>query len=150
MKAALLASGSIPLVMEGVTNPPRAPEGTYRDGGVIDYHLDIPYGVDENKIILYPHFTDRVIPGWLDKQLPWRKPYPPNFKNVLLVSPSPQFINSLPDRKVSGRNDFKTYRGRDEERIKCWEAVVQKGEILAGEFLDAVANDKIKERVRPL
>jgi len=150
LKKALLASGSIPLVMEGVTNPPRAPEGTYRDGGIIDYHMDIPYGVDENKIILYPHFTDRIIPGWLDKQLPWRKPYLSNLKNVLLVSPSPQFITSLPDQKIPNRNDFKTYRGRDEERIKCWEAVVQKGEILAGEFLDVVANDKIKERVQPL
>lgn len=43
LKPALMASGAIPLVMSGVTNIPGAPSGVYRDGGVIDYHLDIPF-----------------------------------------------------------------------------------------------------------
>ena len=33
LKPALLSSGSIPFVMEGIKNIPGAPQGTYRDGG---------------------------------------------------------------------------------------------------------------------
>ncbi len=65
LRQALLASGSIPMVMQGVRDLPGAGAGTYRDGGLLDYHLDLPYHGDD--IVLYPHFTDRVIPGWFDK-----------------------------------------------------------------------------------
>jgi hypothetical protein len=71
LKPALLASASIPLIMDGVRNIPGAPRGLYRDGGLLDYHLDLPY--QQPGIVLYPHFTDRIIPGWLDKSLPWRQ-----------------------------------------------------------------------------
>lgn len=71
---ALLASASIPLVMSGVRNLPGAPEGVYRDGGLLDYHLDLPY--QQPGVILYPHFTDKVVPGWFDKSLPWRRATP--------------------------------------------------------------------------
>jgi len=40
---ALLSSGSIPMIMPGVRDIADAPDGVYRDGGVIDYHLDIPF-----------------------------------------------------------------------------------------------------------
>lgn len=60
LRQALLASGSIPMVMEGVRDLPGAGAGTFRDGGLLDYHLDLPYSGDD--IVLYPHFTDRVIP----------------------------------------------------------------------------------------
>jgi hypothetical protein len=43
LRQALLASGSIPMVMEGVRDLPGAGPGTYRDGGLLDYHLDLPY-----------------------------------------------------------------------------------------------------------
>ncbi|MBL8984302.1 MAG: patatin-like phospholipase family protein, partial [Gemmatimonadetes bacterium] len=39
LRAALLASGSIPLLMDGVRIP--GVSGTYWDGGVLDYHLDM-------------------------------------------------------------------------------------------------------------
>ncbi|HCK4788070.1 TPA: patatin-like phospholipase family protein, partial [Pseudomonas aeruginosa] len=61
LRQALLASGSIPMVMEGVRNLPGAGPGTYRDGGLLDYHLDLPY--EDRGVVLYPHFTDKVIPG---------------------------------------------------------------------------------------
>ncbi|MCF4992139.1 patatin-like phospholipase family protein, partial [Pseudomonas gessardii] len=60
LRQALLASGSIPMVMQGVRDLPGAGAGTYRDGGLLDYHLDLPY--HGHDIVLYPHFTDRVIP----------------------------------------------------------------------------------------
>jgi len=40
---ALLASGSIPLVCEPVRDIADAPPGDYWDGGLIDYHLQLPY-----------------------------------------------------------------------------------------------------------
>ena len=39
LKDALLASGSIPLVMQGIKNIAGSPVGMYRDGGIIDYHF---------------------------------------------------------------------------------------------------------------
>ncbi len=57
--------------MEGVRDLPGAGPGTYRDGGLLDYHLDLPY--EDRGVVLYPHFTDKVIPGWFDKGLPWRR-----------------------------------------------------------------------------
>ena len=53
LRQALLASGSIPMVMQGVTDIPGAGPGTFRDGGLLDYHLDLPYSGDD--IVLYPH-----------------------------------------------------------------------------------------------
>ena len=42
LRDAVIASGSIPMVLEGVRDIAGAPAGTYRDGGIIDYHLDLP------------------------------------------------------------------------------------------------------------
>jgi len=66
LRLAVLASGAIPLVVNGVNNIPDAKPGYYRDGGLIDYHMSIPYGVDEG-IVLLPHFSKTIYPGWLDK-----------------------------------------------------------------------------------
>ncbi|MDY6885897.1 MAG: patatin-like phospholipase family protein, partial [Pseudomonadota bacterium] len=44
--SALLASGSIPIVIEGVQNIEGAPAGMYRDGGIVDYHFDLSFGPD--------------------------------------------------------------------------------------------------------
>ena len=39
----LMASASIPGVMSAVRDIPNAPQGSYRDGGLIDYHIDLPF-----------------------------------------------------------------------------------------------------------
>ena len=39
IRNALLASGSIPMVMRGISNIEDSPEGMYRDGGIVDYHF---------------------------------------------------------------------------------------------------------------
>lgn len=149
-REALLASGSIPLVMEGIKQIAGAPAGTYRDGGLIDYHMDIPYQVGTDEIVLFPHFTERIVPGWLDKWLKWRKPSPEHMKNVLLIAPSADFIARLPNQKIPDRNDFKLYRGRDDDRIRDWYRVVAQGELLAAEFAELVLSGKIKQAVKPL
>jgi hypothetical protein len=63
---------------------PAAPAGVYWDGGIIDYHLHLPYHHAKG-LVLYPHFIDRIIPGWLDKALPWRRARGEWLDNVVLV-----------------------------------------------------------------
>ena len=117
---ALLAAASIPLVMSGVRNIPGAPEGIYRDGGLLDYHLDLPY--QQPGIVLYPHFTDKVVPGWFDKSLPWRRGDATRLQDVLLIAPSKAYLESLPDRKLPDRKDFERYVGDDAGRERAWRA----------------------------
>ncbi len=59
---ALLASGSIPLVCAPVRDIAGAPPGDYWDGGLIDYHLLLPYASAPG-LVLYPHFAAHVTPG---------------------------------------------------------------------------------------
>ena len=150
MGQGLLASGSIPWVMAGVTNIPGAPQGVYRDGGVIDYHMDLPFLKNQRDgIVLFPHYQERVVPGWFDKQIPWRKPRPANRENILLLVPSPAFVESLPDKKIPDRNDFYTHKGRDKERMGKWKRSVEMSRRLVDEFAGAVESGSIKNEVLP-
>lgn len=145
---ALLASASIPLVMSGVRNIPGAPEGVYRDGGLLDYHLDLPY--QQPGIVLYPHFTDRIIPGWFDKTLPWRRGDALNLQDVVLVAPSAQYLASLPDRKLPDRKDFERYMNNDGAREKAWQVAIAESDRLGDEFLELVTTGRIARVVQPL
>ncbi len=148
-RRAMLASGAIPLIMPGITRIPGAPDGVYRDGGVIDYHMDLPYPPDSG-IILMMHYTDRIIPGWLDKTLPWRRPSATNMQNVLMVSPSPSFLSTLPYGKIPDRNDFQLFLGRDAERVSYWKRAADAGRRLADEYMDVVLSGRIKQLVQPM
>ena len=145
---ALLASASIPLVMSGVRNIPGAPEGVYRDGGLLDYHLDLPY--QQPGIILYPHFTDRVVPGWFDKTLPWRRGDASRLQDVVLVSPSPDYLATLPDRKLPDRKDFEKYVGDDAGRERAWRRAIAESDRLGDEFLELVESGRLLDRIQPL
>jgi hypothetical protein len=147
IRAALLASGSIPLVMRGVKDIPGAPPGIYRDGGVTDYHPDIPF-IKEEGIVLFQHYTDRIIPGWLDKKVFWRKPAYTD--HVLLVSPSKSFLERLPYKKIPDRTDFYRFKGQDSERMRYWNQAVDLSKALADEFTDMVQTGRIKDRVKPM
>jgi hypothetical protein len=144
LKLALLSSGSIPFVMEGIRNIPGAPSGTYRDGGLTDYHINIDFGVKDG-IVLFPHFSSRVIPGWLDKSISWRGPVKEYFSNTVLVAPSKKFIENLPMGKIPDRTDFTTFFGKDTERLKYWNEVISKSSIVGEEFMEAVSSGKIKD-----
>ena len=132
---ALIASASIPLVLEGVANIPQAPPGVYWDGGIIDYHLHLPYHRAQG-LVLYPHFTDRIVPGWLDKGMPWRRARGEWLENVVLVAPSREYLARLPLAKLPDRNDFKRFAGDDAGRMKYWRAAVAESERLAEAFLE--------------
>lgn len=146
---ALRASGAIPLMMQGVKNIPGAPTGVYRDGGVIDYHFHQPFDCDDG-IVLYPHFMDRVIPGWLDKRLLSRRPNPQFFDNMLLVSPSAAFLKRLPHGKIPDRTDFKRFLGDDPARIAYWQRAADLGELLADEWVETVFSGALQRRIAPL
>ena len=148
-RQAVLSSGSIPFVMEGIKDIPGAPAGTYRDGGITDYHLNIDFGAEEG-IILYPHFSSRIIPGWLDKSIKWRKHNPALLSNVLLVAPSRKFLDSLPYGKIPDRTDFVSFAGRDNERLNYWNEVIKKSAVIGEEFMEATESGRLKDIVKPL
>ncbi|MBN2396971.1 MAG: patatin-like phospholipase family protein [Deltaproteobacteria bacterium] len=150
LRPALLASGSIPVVMSRVTSIPGAPKGSYRDGGIIDYHMDVPFTKNGDGIVLFSHYMDRIIPGWFDKHLPWRKPDPAHVENLLLLHPTEAFIQRLPYGKIPDRNDFRLFFGRDRERMDYWNKSIQESRRLSEEFLDAIESGRIRELIRPL
>ena len=147
LEDAVLATGSIPLVLSGVADIPGAVPGMYRDGGVIDYHLDLPHSVDD-RLTLYPHFFDRIVPGWFDKRLTWRQPDPVNMDRVILISPSAEFAARLPGQKIPDRTDFARYS--PSERIKVWRTVVAECGRLADEFNDVIESGALEARLTPL
>ena len=149
LERALVASASIPLVLEGVAGIPGAPPGTYWDGGIIDYHLHLPYHRSEG-LVLYPHFIDRIIPGWLDKVLPWRTARGAWLDNVVLVAPSPDYLAGLPYGKLPDRKDFRRFEGDDAAREAYWMKAMGESERLGEEFLRLVEGGGIVERLRPL
>ena len=142
---ALLASGSIPLLCEpvrqiaGVSSTPAAAgataasaqvhDGWYWDGGLIDYHLFFPYSQLDG-LVLYPHFVDHIVPGWLDKFLPWRKEGKGSARsndwlaNVILISPSADFLRTLPNGTLPDRNDFHRYGLDHARRMSDWKRAV--------------------------
>jgi len=135
VREALMASGSIPGVMEKVANVSGAHDKVFRDGGVTDYHLNLPFHRLDG-LVLYPHFYASVVPGWFDKFAPWRKADPRNFDNVVMVTPSRAFVNDLPFKKIPDRNDFR--RLGDTQRLQYWQAVLDASERLASAFRDMV------------
>lgn len=148
LRAALLASGSIPLLMEGVRVPQGAdgPGGLHWDGGVLDYHLDLDFGAGEG-LVLYPHFYAHVVPGWYDKALSWRRARGANFHRALLVAPSDSFVASLPGGKIPDRHDF--YTMPEAERIRRWQATALASARLGDELRELLATGRLAERVQP-
>jgi len=137
-ESALLASGNIPLVCRPVRDIPGAPPGNYWDGALVDYHLLFPYsGLTRRgprpRLVFYPHFNDYVTPGWLDKHLPWRKSprAHPWLDDMLLVTPSPRFLATLPNGKLPDREDFYRYGQDHAARIVAWERAIAECERFA-------------------
>ncbi|NEX64332.1 patatin-like phospholipase family protein [Noviherbaspirillum galbum] len=133
---ALMASGTLPFIMEPVRNIPGAPAGTYWDGGLIDYHLALPYsrvaGNPQGGLVFYPHFNTHIVPGWFDKTLPWRRArsgrYREWMENVVLVAPSRAFLQTLTRGKLPDRNDFYYYGQNDALRMLNWKLAITEGE----------------------
>ena len=142
----ILATGSIPLVLDPVRDIAGAPAGTYRDGGIVDYHFDAELA-EEGRIALYPHFYGHVTPGWFDKHWPSRRARPGSLDRVLLVHPSDEFIGSLPHGRVPDRHDFERFEHAS--RVRYWRDVVTRCQVLADELAEAL-NGALAARVEPL
>jgi len=144
---AVCASGSIPLVLRGVRDIPGAPRGVYRDGGVIDYHLDLPTS-PADRLTLFPHFFDYLKPGWFDKRLAWRRNEAVNMARTIVVCPSREFVARLPNRKVPDRTDFATMS--PELRRKVWRSVVSACIELADDLADVLERGSLAARLEAL
>lgn len=142
----LMASGSIPVVLEGIVNIPGAKPGMYRDGGIIDYHFDLSFST--SKLVMYPHFYAQPVPGWFDKGIKRRSCHQSSYDNVLMIVPSKEFVSSLPYSKIPDRKDFETMAV--EQRIKYWMTVIQESDKLADEFLTMLHEETIDQKLLPL
>lgn len=143
---AMMATGAIPYVLEGVRDIPGAPSGLYWDGGITDYHFDMDFHAGDG-LVLYPHFSAEVIPGWFDKALPWRRAHAQHYDRVVLVTPAKEFVATLPNGKIPDRKDFEKL-GAD-ERIRCWRQVLKASERLAVDFQELVESGVGLDRIRP-
>ncbi len=144
---AVAASASVPLVMSGVENINGAPDGVYRDGGVIDYHLDLPLS-EPGRLTLFPHFFDRLIPGWFDKKLTWRKPRSKHMDRTILICPSAEFVSRLPNAKIPDRTDFVTMS--QDQRMRSWRESVSACKELADDLADVLDKGKLAARLQPM
>jgi len=121
------------MVIEGVSmERPDKPEnmGIFRDGGLIDYHVTVQYELTD-KLVLMPHFSPRLISTWLDKYVPWRGADKSGMDRVIIITPSREFIASLPLSKIPDRSDFQYFSGDDKGRIKYWKEVISRSKELA-------------------
>ena len=138
---ALLASGSIPLVAGPVRDPAGAPLGAYWDGGLVDYHLFLDWRALDG-LLLYPHFTPWLTPGWLDKALPWRRRGPHGARHwldeVLLVVPSEALLARLPGGRLPDRRDFHRHGLDHDGRLRDWRRAMAECEAMIEDFADFV------------
>ena len=160
---ALQASCSIPFVLQAVHNIPGAPRGAYWDGGITDYLMHLVYGEPDQiamnmiasgafresaggqndpkgrkahapGLVLYPHFQHRVVPGWLDKGLKWRHRATPALDNMVVLSPDPDWVRTLPNAKLPDRNDFTHYGTDTAARARAWQAATRASQQLVDEW----------------
>jgi len=135
LASSLLASGSIPVVMEGIRDIVGSPKGMYRDGGIIDYHFDVDIKPTVG-LTLYPHFSPTPKAGWFDKNLA-RKVNAQYYKNTVMLVPSQEFIARLPFAKIPDRKDFIDLDATT--RLKYWQTVLRESDWLADEFSTCVS-----------
>lgn len=139
----LLATGSIPWVLAPVTEITGAPKGHYYDGGITDYHFDLPLSHAKG-LTIYPHFYPKITPGWFDKSLPWRQARH-NYANALILTPSEEYLSSLPYGKLPDRSDFKHFSS--DERMAYWYKAISMSEVLADEFADVMDKGSIMQHL---
>ena len=142
---AVQASCSIPFVLQAVHDIPGAPAGAYWDGGITDYHLHLNY----KGLVLYPHFQQAVVPGWLDKALKWRHKSSAFLDNTIVLAPNPEWVQTLPNGKLPDRSDFMTYANDLPGRVQAWTSAAKASQQLADEFAQWLLKPKASE-VHPL
>lgn len=125
---AILASGAIPVLIPGERDLQGAPPGLLRDGGLVDYHFD-QFHLHGDGLILYPHFADRLQPGWLERYGPRRRIPREVLDRVVLLSPSQDWLRKLPGGRIPERTDAAHLGQR--ERRRLWTESARRGQDLA-------------------
>jgi hypothetical protein len=144
---AVMASGAVPVVLQGVPAIPGAARGLYRDGGIVDYHFDCPMAGDDG-LVLYPHFYPHLVPGWFDKALPWRRASRRALDRTVILCPSAAFVAGLPGGKIPDRKDFWAFD--DAQRLRRWRIAIRESQRLGEEFVALAENGGLPARVEPL
>lgn len=144
--SAIRSSGTIPFIMNAVDDIQEV-QGQLWDGALIDYHLGLNYKPEG--LILFPHFTDEIIPGWFDKKT--RRRYTgESMDRMIMISPTQKFIKSLPDAKLPDQDDFTTYLNDNDKRIRHWYEVADRSKALAAELDACWRNDRWLELAEPM
>ena len=105
---------------------------------------------DQQGLVLYPHFQKAVVPGWLDKALPWRKASGAWLDNVILISPSRAYLDRLPLKKLPDRNDFKRFVDDYEGRLKYWRFAMDESGRLRDELAEMINSGTMATRAVPI
>ena len=145
IKDALLASGAIPMVMQGIKDIADCENGMYRDGGFIDYHFDFKFQSPPG-LVFYPHFYSHLSAGWFDKFSSRRRVPSTQLSNVVMLSPSPQLIELMPFQKIPDRDDFKNFD--NDTRLANWRKVIELGQLMADEFYEVWQTDRLPEIIQ--
>ena len=145
IKQVLLATGSIPWVLVPVKQISGAPKGDYYDGGITDYHFDLPIERAQG-LTLYPHFNRNILPGWFDKSLFWRRAKA-NYHNALILVPSDEYLTALPYGKLPDRRDFSCLSS--DERIRYWQQATSMSQVLADDFYAVWQRGDIAQHLEP-
>ncbi len=85
-------------------------------------------------IVLYPHFQHRVVPGWFDKGLKWRHRSTPALDSMVVISPNPDWVRTLPNAKLPDRQDFAHYGTDSSARARAWLTATRASQQLADEW----------------
>jgi hypothetical protein len=85
-------------------------------------------------LVLYPHFQHQVVPGWLDKGLRWRHKTTRALDTMVVLSPHPQWVLTLPNAKLPDRQDFTHYGADTAARTRAWLAATGAAQQLADEW----------------
>jgi hypothetical protein len=150
LRAAVTASGSIPVVMKGVSDIPGAPLGMHRDGGLLDYH-PVPGNLWQGDgLVLYPHFYSEVTSGWFVKYFCWRKTPTALLDKVVLISPSESFLASTELGRIPDRRDFLRMQGEDASRQRLWRDSAKRSLELGEAFLALAKSGNIASIVEPI
>lgn len=147
LRAALLGTAAIPLVIAAQKNIPGGPPGTYLDGGLIDYHMDLPLAEPEG-LLLLPHFAERVVPGWFDRYMKSRTPQ--HLDHALVLAPSAELLSRLPNGKVPDRKDFALYGTDNAARIRDWKTAIAECGRMAEDWHRWLADGSLVDRIQLL
>jgi hypothetical protein len=146
LSQSLVASGAIPMVMEP-TKISGGKDRWYWDGGLVDYHFSGPFNAEDG-LVFYPHFFPKIIPGWLDKTIPWRKAKAHNYDNVVMLAPTEDFISKLPYGKIPDRKDFENLSHEDRETY--WNTVLEATNKLVDDLHSALEKDGARSAAIPI